>query len=137
MPHPSDLDATRQGAQAALLALLSFGAVMLATALTGLQPSPPADKLPIVATSLALGVAAFWLLAVRHAAAGTVSLLAALAWVPTVGVHKFLLEPHALLLTPVLLVGSACVVVLVAAGLRLRPRKGGAPAQAQAARVAP
>ena len=123
MSRATDLTPTRQAAQAALLTLLLFGAVMMATALAGLQPSPPPDKLPIVATSLAVGGAAFWLLAVKHRAAGNVTLLAALAWLPTVGVHKFLLEPHAVLLTPVLLVGTACLVVLVLTGLHLRPRK--------------
>ena len=132
MPSSTNLTETRQAAQAALLTLLTFGMVMLASALAGLQPSPPPDKLPIVATSLALGAAAWWLLAVRHGAAGSVTLIAALACVPTVGVHKFLLEPHALALAPVLLVGSACVVVLLVAAARLRPRRHAAQASLHA-----
>lgn len=116
--------ATAQLAQAVVIALLTFSATMFAAALAGTQPHPPAEKLPFVATNLALGLAALRLLGQRHRWAGVAALLAGLAWIPSVGVHKFLTEPHAALLTPVLLVGTAGVAVLLACGARLTwPRR--------------
>ena len=117
------LQSTRQAAQAALIALLAFSATMFAAALAGLQPSPPPDKLPFVATNLSLGLAACWLLAQRHRAAGGMALLSAIAWLPSVGPHKFFTEVHAPQLAPVIVVGSACVLVLALAGVRLLRRQ--------------
>ena len=66
---------------------------------------------------------AYAMVAQRHRAAGGMALLSAIAWLPSVGPHKFFTEVHAPLLAPVIVVGSACVLVLALAGVRLLRRQ--------------
>ena len=96
--------------QAALAVLLSLALAMFAASLAGTVPSPPHDKLPFVAANIALVVAALVLAVARHAASGWVAAIAALSFLPSVGPHKMLTEPHAQALTPVIVLGTAAVV---------------------------
>lgn len=117
--------AERAGAIAALSGLLLLSLAMTAAAMAGLPPHPPADKLPFVSADAALAAMALVLLGLGRArVGGALALLTALAYVPSVGLHKFWTEPHALLLTPVLLVGSGAVLALAWCGLRLLRRAG-------------
>lgn len=119
--HPADAD--RATALAALSGLLLLSVAMTAAAMAGLPPHPPADKLPFVSTDAALALmGGVLLLQRRHRAGGALALFTALAYVPSVGLHKFWTEAHALLLTPVLVVGSAAVMALAWSGWRLLRR---------------
>jgi hypothetical protein len=113
----------RAGALAALSGLLLLSAAMTAAAMAGLPPHPPSDKLPFVSTNAALAVMSLVLLGLGRArAGGALALLTALAYVPSVGLHKFWTEPHAMLLTPVLVVGSGAVLALAWCGVLLLRR---------------
>lgn len=121
--QPRSAEADRALALAALSGLLLLSVAMTAAAMAGLQPHPPADKLPFVSTDAALAAMSLVLLGQRrHRAGGGLALLTALAYVPSVGLHKFWTEAHALLLTPVLVVGSAAVLILAFSGWRLLRR---------------
>jgi membrane protein DedA with SNARE-associated domain len=104
---------------AALAALLALSLFMAVAAFTGIVPSPPHDKLPFVAANIALAVAALVVVRGRHRAAPWMSLLAGLSYLPSVGPHKLLTEVHAAALTPVIAVGSACVLVIAWSAWRL------------------
>lgn len=104
---------------AALAALLALSLFMAVAALAGIVPSPPHDKLPFVAANIALAVAALVVVRGRHRAAPWMSLLAGLSYLPSVGPHKLLTEVHAAALTPVIAVGSACVLVIAWSAWRL------------------
>jgi hypothetical protein len=95
---------------AALACLLTLSVVMLTASLVATVPSPPHDKLPFVGTNLALSVVALVLLWGRSRAAAWVGALAALSYVPSVGLQKFATETHAVALAPVIVVGTALVV---------------------------
>ena len=116
VPDRADAQVPLMAALAALLALSLFMAV---AAFTGIVPSPPHDKLPFVAANIALAVAALVVVRGRHRAAPWVSLLAGLSYLPSVGPHKLLTEVHAAALTPVIAVGSACVLVIAWSAWRL------------------
>ena len=106
LDDPADLHAPLLAALSALLALNLFMAV---AGLVGTVPSPPQDKLPFIATGIALVVAALVLAQARHAAGPVLAALAALLELPAVGPQKFLTELHAAHLAPVIVLGSLAV----------------------------
>lgn len=97
---------------AALSALLALSLFMAVAALAGTVPSPPHDKLPFVATNIAMAVAALVVVRAGHGSAPWVAVLAALTYLPSVGPHKFLTEVHATALAPVIVVGSLSILVV-------------------------
>jgi len=115
------LAGARAGALAAAAALLLLSVAMTAAAMAGLAPHPPAARLPFVSADAALAVMTLVLLAQRRAqGAGWAALLTALAYVPSVGPQKFVTEAEAVLLAPVIVVGTGALVMLAVCGWRLR-----------------
>jgi hypothetical protein len=109
----------RNAAAAALLALLVLDLAMFASMLAGVQPHPPGARGPFIAATAALAGATLWQLAAAQRAAVPLLVLSALAFVPAVGPQKFLTEPAALDLAPVIVVGTGAVVALLVAAWRL------------------
>lgn len=115
------LAGARAGALAAAAALLLLSIAMTAAAMAGLAPHPPAARLPFVSANAALALLALTLLWQRRSqGAGWAALLTALSYIPSVGPQKFITEAEAVLLAPVIVVGTGCVVMLAVCGWRLR-----------------
>ena len=105
-------------AAAALAALLLLALAMFVAMLAGVEPHPPGARGPYLAAVMALSLASLWLLVVRERAGVWVGLVTALAFVPSVGPHKFWTEPAAQALAPLIVIGSACVALAVVALVR-------------------
>lgn len=108
---------------AALAGLLTLSIVMGAASLAATVPSPPHDKLPFVGTNLALSVVALVLTRGCRRVAAWAGALAALSYVPSVGLHKFATEAHAASLAPVIVVGSSLVVLAMCSALAVLRRR--------------
>lgn len=123
-------------AAAALQALLLMLALMMVALWTGTPPHPPASKGPIIAAIASLSWLALQLVRTGHPRAWLGVALAVLAGVPAFGPHKFWTEPEAVLLAPVIVLGSAVLVVLAGCAWRLREaeRQVGSASLAQAPR---
>ncbi|MEZ5727453.1 MAG: hypothetical protein R3E48_05155 [Burkholderiaceae bacterium] len=111
---------TRALLRSALHALLLMMALMMGALWAGVEPHPPAAKAPTIAAIAALCWLAQVLVRADHPRAWIGVLLAALACLPAFGPHKLWIEPQALALAPVIVVGSCLLVTLVLGALRLR-----------------
>ncbi len=100
---------------AALSSLVVLAAIMFIAMLAGVEPHPPSVRGPYLGAVLALGVGAIVLLALGERSGRWAGLLAALACLPSVGPHKFFTEPAAAALAPLILVGTASVLVVLVA----------------------
>lgn len=105
-------------AAASLAALSLLALAMFVAMLVGVEPHPPGARGPYLAAVMALSLASVWLLVARERAGVWVGLVTALAFVPSVGPHKFWTEPAAQALAPLIVIGSACLALAVAALVR-------------------
>lgn len=109
-------------AAASLAALFLLALAMFVAMLAGVEPHPPGARGPYLAAVMALSLASVWLLVARERAGVWIGFVTALAFLPSVGPHKFWTEPAAQALAPLIFIGSACVGLAVSALVReLRP----------------
>lgn len=98
---------------------------MFVAMLVGKEPHPPAARGPYLGAVSALALVSIWLLIAQERVGIWAGMLTLLAFVPSVGPHKFWTEPAAQALAPLIVVGSAFLCAgaasLVQAGL-LRSR---------------
>lgn len=108
----TNLSSTRPHlAAAALAGLFLLAVVMFVAMLAGVEPHPPGTRGPYLGAVAALALISIWLLLAREPLGIWAGLLTALAFVPSVGPHKFLTEPAAQALAPLIVVGTLCTVV--------------------------
>jgi len=110
-------EAARSRALVCLTVLGTLNALMFVSMLVGVEPHPDGSKGPVIATALAMVLAAAVAMKQRLPQAGWWGLATALLLLPGIGPHKFLTEPAAVLLTPVIVVGFAHWLLLVQACL--------------------
>jgi hypothetical protein len=100
-------------AAASLTALFLLASVMFMAMLAGIEPHPPGARGPYLGAVAALSVASVWLLLAGHRLGRWIGTIAALAYLPSVGPHKFFTEPAAQSLAPLILVGTLAVIATV------------------------
>ena len=105
-------------AAAAIAGLLLLAVVMFAAMLAGVEPHPPGSRGPYLGAVGALALVSLWLLLARERCGLWVGLATAVAFIPSVGPHKFLTEPAAQALAPLIVVGSLCATTAIVALLR-------------------
>ncbi|KEA65599.1 hypothetical protein ADIMK_0121 [Marinobacterium lacunae] len=106
------LDSKAQLAVSALLGLIVLHTMMLVALFTHAALSPPDFVGPLNAAVIALQLMAILLIYCNNQQRYTWVLLAAVVSIPGVGPHKFLLEPDALQLSPVILSGTLFILML-------------------------
>ncbi|MBV1789452.1 hypothetical protein KQ940_15465 [Marinobacterium sp. D7] len=111
------LDSKAQLAVSALLGLIVLHAMMLVALFTHAELSPPDFVGPLNAAVIALQLIAMLLIYCANRQRYIWVLLAALVSIPGVGPHKFLSEPDALQLSPVILSGTLFILLLARYGL--------------------
>lgn len=117
--------AAAQAAIAALIGLIALHVVMLGALFGHVAPSPPPAWGPYIGATAALAALTVPLVWWGRAAGNACALAVALMGLVSVGPHKFVLDPAASVLSPVLVLGTMLVVVLVAATVAdlRRPRR--------------
>lgn len=115
------LDRTPHLAAASLVGLFRLALVMFVAMPAGVEPHPPGPRGPHHGAVDALALGNMWLLLARERAGLWLGLLIALAFIPSVGPHKFWTEPAAQALAPLIGVGMLCAVTaLVTLGRALK-----------------
>jgi len=110
-------EAARSRALVCLTVLGTLNALMFVSMLVGIEPHPDGSKGPVIATALAMVLAAAVAMKQRLPQAGWWGFATAVLLLPGIGPHKFLTEPAAALLAPVIVVGFAHWLLLVQACL--------------------
>ena len=123
-----DRGAARDGLAAAILVLLTVTAVMFLSLVTKTAPHPPLDvplfaMVPFIGASLAIGLAALYLVRRGRSGGLAVALLFALTGLVSYGPQK-LLDPNLARIWPAVIVAQAAILVVLFLSWRLR-RAGG------------
>jgi hypothetical protein len=105
---------------ACLSGLLLLAVVMFIAMLAGKEPHPPAARGPYLGAVAALAVASIWLLLVRERTGIWAGWLTVVAFIPSVGPHKFWTEPAAQALAPLIGVGTLLIIVAISGLVRIR-----------------
>ncbi len=100
---------------ASLIGLLTIHCVMLGALFAQVPPNPPGRFGPYIGAIVALAAAALPLYWWRSRVGKVAALLVALMCLLSVGPQKILVEPAALQLLPVILLGSTLSLTLIAA----------------------
>ena len=123
-----DRGAARDGLAAAILVLLTVTAVMFLSLVTKTAPHPPLDvplfaMAPFIGASLAIGLAALYLVGRGRSGGVAVALLFALTGLVSYGPQK-LLDPDLARIWPAVIVAQTAILVVLFLSWRLR-RAGG------------
>lgn len=120
---PSDAEQSRRPLLlGALLAVVAANAVQIAAGLAGVDPSPPADVLPLIAAMALIGVAAIPLVRAGERLGLWLGIACCTTSMIGMGPHKLFVEDGAAI-APLALVGFAFAVVFIrTAILSLRDR---------------
>ena len=100
-----------------LLGLLVLNAVMLLALFAQVAPNPPGRFGPYIGTTIALAAMALPLITWQNRWGLLPALLAALMSMLSLGPHKLFFEPAAVLLWPVILLGSVLIILVAVSGV--------------------
>lgn len=98
---------------AALIGLIIMHMVMLGALFSGVEPKPPAFFGPFIGATIAAAAATIFLLLTQHKYQVHAVLLVLLMALPGVGPQKIFIEPDILILSPIVLLGTGCLGILL------------------------
>ncbi len=111
------LSSNTQLAVASLLGLIILHGVQLAALLAQLELSPPMFVGPLLGASLAIQAVALLLLLCQHRSRLIWIAAVVLSAIPSVGPQKFFTEPEALVLSPLIVLGTLFAAILIYYGI--------------------
>ena len=106
------LNSFSQLAIGALSGIIILHMVMLLALFARVEPHPPAFVGPLIGATLAFSTFTISLIWSDHSRKLIALITSMLMALPSVGPHKFLTEPEALVLSPVILSGTAFLILL-------------------------
>lgn len=107
------LNSTAQLAVASLLGLLILHVVQLGALFAQLELSPPTFVGPLIGTAIALQSVTIPLILWQHKSRLLWIAAVVLTSMPSVGPQKFIIEPDALILSPMIILGTIFTAVLI------------------------
>ena len=102
-----------QLAVVSLLGLAILHVVQLGALFAQLELSPPVFVGPLIGTAIALQAATIPLILWQHKSRLLGLIAVVLTAIPSVGPQKFIIEPDALILSPMIILGTLFVTVLI------------------------
>ena len=107
------LNSTTQLAVASLLGLVILHLVQLGALFAQLELSPPMFVGPLIGTAVAIQAATIPLILWQHKSRLLWIIAVVLTTIPSVGPQKFIIEPEALILSPMIIMGTIFMTVLI------------------------
>jgi len=111
------LNSITQLAVASLLGLVILHMVQLGALLAQLELSPPIFVGPLLGTAIAIQVTTIPLILWQHKSRLLWIMIVVLTAIPSVGPHKFIIEPNALILSPMIILGTIFMIILTVYGV--------------------
>lgn len=108
------LNSMTQLAVVSLLGLVVLHMVQLGALFAQLELSPPIFVGPLIGTAIAIQAVAIPLILWRHKSRLWWVIAVVLTAIPGVGPQKLIIEPDALILSPMILIGTIFIAVLIA-----------------------
>ncbi len=107
------LNSTTQLAVASLLGLVILHLVQLGALFAQLELSPPMFVGPLIGTAIAIQAVTIPLILWQHKSRLLWIIAVVLTAIPSIGPQKFIIEPDALILSPMIILGTIFTTVLI------------------------
>ncbi len=109
----TSLNSTTQLAVASLLGLVILHLVQLGALFAQLELSPPLFVGPLIGTAVAIQMVTIPLVLWQHRSRLLWISAVVLTAIPSVGPQKFITEPDALILSPIIILGTIFMIILI------------------------